>query len=190
MRASAEARNPVPDQDGTHVDDREENERSPAEEAAAELSLRAVMACFPTGVTVVATLDEAGIPIGLTVNSFTSVSLEPPLVLVCIDRDSSSHDRLVAAEGFAISILSGVQADLAERFAKRPPQGRFEGVEWNTAPSGNPVLAGAVAWLDCSVQSVVVAGDHSIVLGRATAYASTEASPLLFHRGELGSVGR
>ena len=156
---------------------------------SAELSLRTVMSCFPTGVTIVATRDADGQPRGLTVNSFTSVSLDPPLVLVCINRHANSHDPLLAAGGFAVSILSAGQAEIAGRFAKRPSEGRFEGVEWRPAPSGSPVLAGSTAWLDCVVHEVVTAGDHTLILARAVSGEWTEEPALLFHRGVLGPVG-
>lgn len=152
-------------------------------------ALRAVMACFPTGVTVVATRDADGGPIGLTVNSFTSVSLDPPLVLVCIDRASQSHDRLLEAGAFAVSILAAGQADVARRFASRPSAGRFHGVSWFAAPSGSPVLAGSAAWIDCDVHEVITAGDHTIVLGLARAGGASDAPVLLFHRGEMRPDG-
>jgi flavin reductase (DIM6/NTAB) family NADH-FMN oxidoreductase RutF len=151
-------------------------------------SLRSVMACFPTGVTVVATRNEDGEPIGLTVNSFTSVSLEPPLVLVCIDHGSSSHDPILQAESFTVSVLSAGQREVAQRFATRPSGGRFDEVRWSSAPSGHPVIEGATAWLDCTIQEVVSAGDHSILLGRADACAWRDAPALVYHRGVMSST--
>jgi flavin reductase (DIM6/NTAB) family NADH-FMN oxidoreductase RutF len=146
------------------------------------------MAHFPTGVTIVATRDAAGAPLGLTVNAFTSVSLDPPLVLICIGRSSASHDRLIDSRSFAVSMLSEGQTDLARRFARQPSEGRFAGVAWWQAPSGNPVLEGATAWIDCTIEQVVEAGDHTIILGRARSCGSTDASALLFHRGAFTSV--
>ena len=102
-------------------------------------SLREVMGAYPTGVTIVAGCDEEGIPFGLNVNSFTSVSLDPPLVLVCIGHSSTSHDRLVAGEGFSINILSGEQGGIAGRFAKEPSEGRFDDVTWAPGGTGAPV---------------------------------------------------
>jgi flavin-dependent trigonelline monooxygenase, reductase component len=153
-----------------------------------EASLRTVMSRFPTGVTIVATTEADGTPIGLTVNSFTSVSLEPPLVLVCINRSANTHDRLIEAASFTVSILSAGQADLAARFAKRPSEGRFEGVEWSMAPSGHPVLAESAAWLDCAIHQVIGAGSHSVVLAEAVAVGLGHDAPLLFHRGSLGPL--
>jgi flavin reductase (DIM6/NTAB) family NADH-FMN oxidoreductase RutF len=143
------------------------------------------MASFPTGVTVVATRSDGGDPVGITVNSFTSVSLEPPLVLVCIGHGSSFHDPIVSAEGFSISILSAGQAEVAHRFARRPLEGRFDDVDWTEAPSGNPLISGASAWLDCSVCEVITAGDHSILLGLSEACGWEDEPPLVFHRGVM-----
>ncbi len=146
------------------------------------------MAAWPTGVTIVAARDEGGEPFGLTVNSFTSVSLDPPLVLVCIGHASTSHDRLVSAKHFAVSLLSGDQDALAWRFAQEPSEGRFEHVPWTPGPSGAPVLEGAVAWLDCASHEVLQGGDHSIVVGRVTNADVTDGPALLFFRGRLTST--
>ena len=157
-------------------------------EGTSGATLRSVMACFPTGVTVVTTRDAQGAPMGLTVNAFTSVSLEPPLVLICIGRSAGSHDRLLASGAFAVSMLSEGQADIARRFARQPSDGRFEGVTWWQTPSGNPVIEGVTAWLDCSIEEVMEAGDHTIILGRPQSCGSSDTPALLFHRGALTSV--
>jgi flavin reductase (DIM6/NTAB) family NADH-FMN oxidoreductase RutF len=151
-------------------------------------TLRQVMAGFPTGVTVVAASDDAGEPYGLTVSSFTSVSLEPPLVLVCIGHSSSSHDRLVETRTFVVNILASDQAPTALRFASEPSEGRFAEVTWSLGPSGDPILQGAVAWLACTVVEVLSGGDHSILLGRVDASSTSERPALVFHRGRLTST--
>ena len=153
-----------------------------------EPTLRQVMAGFPTGVTVVASSDEQGNPYGLTVNSFTSVSLDPPLVLVCIGQSSASHDRLVSGPGFAVSLLAADQGSVATRFASEPSEGRFDDVAWRPSPRGAPVLDGCVAWLDCDLEEVLQGGDHSILLGRVSATRMEDGPALLFHRGRLGST--
>jgi flavin reductase (DIM6/NTAB) family NADH-FMN oxidoreductase RutF len=169
-----------------HLEDRDEAR----EGGASGASLRAVMACFPTGVTVVAARGGDGQPIGLTVNAFTSVSLDPPLVLVCLASSSSSHASIVASESFAVSVLSAGQADVARRFAAPPSEGRFDEVAWRDAPSGHPVIEGSAAWLDCSIDQIIDAGDHSIILGRTVACGAGEEPALVFHRGEMGSTNR
>lgn len=155
----------------------------------ADASLREVMSVYPTGVTVVAGSDADGSPYGLTVNSFTSVSLDPPLVLVCIGHTSTSHARLVTAPAFTVNVLAADQEEVAQRFASEPSEGRFQELEWEPAASGAPILAGAAAWLECSRYEVLGGGDHSIVLGRVERSSVTERPALLFHRGRLGPTG-
>lgn len=151
-------------------------------------SLRDVMSSYPTGVTVVTGLDDGGEPYGLTVNSFTSLSLDPPLVLVCIGRASSSHNRLVAAPNFTINVLSAEQGDIATRFSTRPSEGRFDSVRWSPSALGAPVIEEGVAWLDCSVQEVLSGGDHSIIFGKVEGAATSDRAPLMFYRGRLSST--
>lgn len=149
---------------------------------------RRVMRRFPTGVTVVAVADEGGDPWGLTVSSFTSVSLDPPLILVCIDRDSDTHDRIVEAGGFGVSVLSVGQAGVASRFATDPAEGRFDEVGWHLGPTGYPVLRGSAAWLECDLHEVLVGGDHSIILGEVRATGVTDEPSMVYHEGAFGSV--
>jgi flavin reductase (DIM6/NTAB) family NADH-FMN oxidoreductase RutF len=146
------------------------------------------MGMFPTGVTVVAARNPNGTPLGLTVNSFTSVSLDPPMVLVCIDREASSHDRLVRSDSFAVSILSTVQAPVARTFAQEPSESRFEGVGWATGPTGDPLMEGCAAWVACSLDAVHPAGDHSILVGRVQACGVGRGEALAFYRSRYGAV--
>ena len=146
------------------------------------------MGAYPTGVTIVAGCGVDGEPFGLTVNSFTSVSMDPPLVLVCIGHSSSSHDRLVSGKGFSVNILSGGQGEVAWRFAREPSEGRFDDVAWAPGQTGSPILDGATAWLDCSVHEVLEGGDHSILVGRVEGASVSDRPALLFHRGRLSST--
>lgn len=152
-------------------------------------ALRQVMGRFPTGVAVVAGRGADGAPYGLTVNSLTSVSLEPPLILVCVDRRASSHDPLISAETFAVSVLARGQDDVARRFASEPSAGRFEDVAWTLAPTGDPLVEGAVAWLACARTAVYDGGDHAIVVGRVQAADERDAAALVFYRGGFARVG-
>lgn len=152
----------------------------------ADASLREVMRVYPTGVTIVAGRDPDGSPYGLTVNSFTSVSLDPPLVLVCIGHTSSSHARIVAAPAFTVNVLASDQHEIARRFASEPSEGRFDDLEWTAAASGAPIIQGAAAWLECAAHEVVRGGDHSIVVGRVERSVATDRPVLIFHRGRLG----
>lgn len=146
------------------------------------------MGSFPTGVTIVAARDTEGVPFGLTVNSFTSLSLEPPLILVCVGHTSTSHDRLVAGSHFSVNVLSAEQVETASRFAREPSIGRFDEVEWKETPSGCPLLEGATAALDCAVHEVLQGGDHSILVGRVEASWLTDRPAMIFHRGRFSST--
>lgn len=146
------------------------------------------MGRYPTGVTVVTARDADGEPLGLTVNSFTSVSLDPPLVLVCVDRGSSSHDGLLHADTFGVSVLAAGQHLLAHRFAAEEPRRRFQDVTWRDGPHGNPILEDAVAWLECAAHEVHEGGDHSILLGRVLASGVEAGEALVFYRGGYASV--
>jgi len=151
-------------------------------------SLREVMSSYPTGVTIVAACDATGAPYGLTVNSFSSLSLDPPLVLVCIGRSSSCHDRLSTASHFAVNMLSSEQGPLARRFADDPPEGRFHGVKWVRGDSGVPRLDGTVAHLECARYEVMTVGEHSILVGRVEHSVVCDRTALLFHRGSMGAT--
>jgi flavin reductase len=137
-----------------------------ARAAAGPDDMRAVLGRFATGVTVLTAGQQA--PRGMTANAFTSVSLDPPLVLVCVSRTATAHETLLAEGRFAISILSAGQAHLARHFADHHRPGErdeFETVDtFSGRHTGAPLLSGALAWLECSVAAVYDGGDHSILL--------------------------
>jgi len=151
-------------------------------------SFRQVMGKFPTGVTVVTTRDGEGVPVGLTVNAFTSVSLDPPLVLVCIDHASHSHDCLLSAESFVVNVLSTAQGTLARRFASDPSEGRFDGVAWHPGPGGALVLEGVSAWVGCTLEAAHEAGDHTILVGRVVEAGVGTEDALAYYRGAFTTV--
>jgi flavin reductase (DIM6/NTAB) family NADH-FMN oxidoreductase RutF len=150
-----------------------------------EEKFRIVMGHFATGITVVASRDAQGEPVGLTVNAFTSVSLDPPLVLVCIHKKAEGHDAVLAAGHFGVSILAEDQGDIAMVFSQEDPLSRFEGVETWDGPLGSPILQGALAWIDCHIEEVFPGGDHSILLGRVQGCEASDGDPVLFFRGAL-----
>lgn len=153
-------------------------------------ALRQVMGLFPTGVTVVAARGTGDAPVGLTVNSLTSVSLDPPLVLVCIDRKASCHDRLIDAGSFAVSILGTDQVHVARRFAEDPSDVRFDGVAWRLGATGDPLVEGCAAWVSCTLEAVHQGGDHSILLGRVAASGVGKGEALTYYQGEFGTVAK
>ena len=145
-------------------------------------ALRDAFGAFLTGVTVVTAVDASGAPIGFTANSFSSVSLEPPLLLVCLARTSRNYATLTGAKGFGVNILSEGQKDVSNTFA-RPVEDRFAAVEWKPGPFGSPVFADVAAWFDCSTHQVVDAGDHVILIGRVEAFENGGRTGLGYARG-------
>ena len=136
---------------------------------------------------VVTTVDGEGQAVGFTANSFTSVSLDPPLLLVCIANRSSSLDAFLAADGFSVNILSAAQEDLSRRFAA-PGEDRFAGVAWRPGPAGNPVLSGCCGWFDCRSHKRVVAGDHTILIGKVVGFNHHPERALGYARGGYFSL--
>jgi flavin reductase (DIM6/NTAB) family NADH-FMN oxidoreductase RutF len=134
---------------------------------------------FSTGVAIATVLDSAGSPHGMTVNSFTSVSLEPPLVLICIDHKARILEHFLESNFFAINILRDTQQALSERFA-RPGEDRFGTVEWYPGETGAPLLPNALAILECAVFERTPAGDHTILIGEVVSAVRHEGRPLLF----------
>jgi 3-hydroxy-9,10-secoandrosta-1,3,5(10)-triene-9,17-dione monooxygenase reductase component len=149
---------------------------------------RDVMGRFCTGVAIVTSCDSAG-AVGLTCQSVVSVSLEPPLVLFCGGRESTSLPRILAVGRFCINILGDAHHDMARQFAVSGAE-KFAHGNWRLSAGGMPELEGALARIECSVEIVHAAGDHDIVVGRAeSVQAGSAATPLLFYRSEYRLVG-
>ncbi len=154
-----------------------------------DAEFRATLGRFATGVTVVATCEGKS-PIGLTVNAFASISLEPPLVMISIDKRSHMNVAIPQEGAFAVSILTTEQQELSRRFAGQigDRANRFRGVSWRTEATGSPILSDALAWIDCRVEAIYDGGDHSIILGRVEALGTATGEPLLYYRGQYGSL--
>lgn len=150
--------------------------------------LRRAFGAFATGVAIIATTDDEGMPWGFTANSFTSVSLDPPLALVCLARTAGSFAVFERTERFAVNILSEQQRDASVAFASRGID-KFAAVEWGARATGSPVIEGVVAWLDCAVHELVDAGDHVILIGRVLDYGYNAEPPLGYCRGAYVSFG-
>jgi flavin reductase (DIM6/NTAB) family NADH-FMN oxidoreductase RutF len=154
---------------------------------------RTVLGHFPTGVTIVSGLTDDGQPTGFTIGSFTSVSLDPPMVGFLPQADSVTWAAMSASGSFCVNVLAAHQSDLCWKFAKSGTEAtRFEDVRWHAAPSGSPILDRAVAWIDCDVEHVYEMGDHLFVLGRVLSldadadHDGLPPTPLIFFRGTLG----
>lgn len=145
-------------------------------------ALRDAFGCFMTGVTVVTTIDASGKPLGFTANSFTSVSLDPPLLLVSIANTSANLDAFVGGKGFAVNILSESQKDISATFARKI-EDRFASVYWKHGPVGSPLIAEVLVWFDCTLERVIPAGDHTLLIGRIAAFEATPRPGLGYYRG-------
>jgi flavin reductase (DIM6/NTAB) family NADH-FMN oxidoreductase RutF len=143
---------------------------------------RRVLGHFATGVTVVTTCDDDGRPAGLTASAFTSVSLDPPLVLVCVDHKSQSYPALRDGGRFAVNILTAAQEAVSRRFASTRLD-KFDGVPFTLSPRRLPLLDDALARLECVTVSTHVEGDHTIFVGRVEDAAVGAGQPLLYFRG-------
>ena len=144
------------------------------------------MGRFATGVTVVTTRfgDEVS---GMTANAVISLSLEPPLVALSVDKGASMHDYLREGKCFAINILRLEQEDLSNRFAQRGPKD-FSDLDVQVAETGAPILSAALAWLDCRLVDTVAAGDHDLFLGEPVAGVAAEGTPLLYYGGQYDQL--
>jgi flavin reductase (DIM6/NTAB) family NADH-FMN oxidoreductase RutF len=143
---------------------------------------RSVLGHFATGVTIITAMDH-GEPVGMAANSFTSLSLDPPLILFCVGHTSSTWPRIEAAGTFAVNILGEEHEELSNLFAKKGAD-RFAATPWRVGVSGAPVLEEAIAYLDCNFEAEYPGGDHKIIVGRVLDLDMREgARPLLFYRG-------
>jgi 3-hydroxy-9,10-secoandrosta-1,3,5(10)-triene-9,17-dione monooxygenase reductase component len=151
---------------------------------------RHVLGHFLTGVTIITAIDpETGTPVGLAASSFTSVSMDPALVLFCAGNSSSSWPKIRAAGSYCVNILGAEQETLSRQFSR--PGDKFAGVGWRTEATGAPVFTDALAWIDCTIHEVVEAGDHCVVIGAVQALGSRDhGGPLGYYRGGYGNFGQ
>jgi len=151
------------------------------------LALRRAFGKFATGVAVVTTSGPNGTPYGLTINSFSSVSLEPPLVLWSLTNKSPNLDIFRQASHFAINILSSEQREICNQFSSRNKD-RFEGVDWFTGVHSLPVIRDTIATFECRRTQMVDAGDHVVFFGEVTACEQCDLEPLVFFAGQFGTT--
>lgn len=151
--------------------------------SVAEEGFRKALGCFATGIAVATTTDDEGQRTGITISSFNSVSLNPPLVLWSIGKDSLSYEAFARAEHFAVNVLAEDQLDLCERFASKGEH-KFKGLNCIVGLHGDPLLPGRAAVFECSTEHRYDGGDHLILVGRVHRYADGKRDPLIFHRGQ------
>jgi len=148
---------------------------------------RSVLGHVPTSVVVVTGVDDAGRPHGITIGSFASVSLDPPLVGFFPGVGSRSWAAISATGRFAVNVLGAGQDELCWRFAKEGDD-KFAGLDWRPSGLGSPLLAGSLAWIDCTVESSTPAGDHHFVVGRVESLDGAPGDAMVFFRGKVTSV--
>lgn len=153
-------------------------------------TFRSVLGRFASGVTIVTTRDDAGVDHGMTVSAFCSVSLEPPLVLVCIDHAASTCELLRNHVRFGISILSSNQEAYSRRFATDPDTGRFDGIAYSRGDSGVVLLDEALAHIECKVLQHHDAGDHALFVAEVERAEPRHGRPLLYYRGGYAQLER
>ncbi len=155
------------------------------------LDFRKAMGCFATGVTVI-TVDQAGEVHGMTANAFTSVSMDPLLVLVCVDHRARTHAHLHAKKRFGVNVLAEGQRAISEYYARSSESHQHAeqaGARFERTKHGTPVLHGALAYLECRLHTAQAAGDHTIFIAEVEDVVFREGEPLLFYRGEYRAIG-
>jgi flavin reductase (DIM6/NTAB) family NADH-FMN oxidoreductase RutF len=150
--------------------------------AVGKNEFRSALGHFASGVTVVTTRGDDGSTHGITVSAFTSLSLEPPLVLICVDKRASIHDRLGEGGAFAVNVLAEDQERVSRRFAAKD-EDRFDGIGYAEGVTGSPLLDGALVQIECKVVHAYPGGDHTIFVGEVEATRVSEGKPLTYFRG-------
>lgn len=151
------------------------------------VALRRALGTFVTGVTVITTHDAEGLPRGMTANSFTSVSLDPPLLLVCVGRGAHSFAAFNACSSFAVNLLHEGQTDVSNLFASKAAN-KFDTISYDRVHTGAPILTDCLSWFDCTVHRRVDAGDHSVLIGEVQAFGTSPSAPLGFCRGRYANI--
>ncbi len=152
-------------------------------------SLRDALGTFATGVTIITTMSREGKPIGLTANSFTSVSLDPPLVLFCLDRRGYSFAHFQQSTHFAVNVLASGQQDISNHFAK-PSEDKWAEMVPDLCGVGCPAFKDALAIFECATHRIHDGGEHVIIVGKVLSYNfQPDGTPLLYYRGHYGRIG-
>ena len=148
---------------------------------------RQLLGRFATGVSIITVTAPDGRLLGMTANSLASVSLYPPLISVCVDREAEMHTAILAVDQFVVNVLSSSQETLARRFADKH-EDRFEGIGYHISPDGLVLLGGALAHIECQRYAEFPGGDHTIVVGRVMGGTTSKGRPLLYYRGGYAAL--
>jgi len=155
--------------------------------AVSHEEFRQALGRFASGVTVVTCKSKAGDPCGITVSAFSSLSLDPPLVLICIDKRASMYEELKEDCCFAVNVLAQDQESVSRRFASRDAD-RFKGIGYREGLTGSPLIEGALAFIECRIVHSYDGGDHTVFIGQVETSGVTEGKPLLYFRGGYSSI--
>jgi flavin reductase (DIM6/NTAB) family NADH-FMN oxidoreductase RutF len=145
-----------------------------------QIQLRRALASFATGVTVVTTMHDKTAPVGITVNSFTSVSLDPPLILWCLGNDTDSYDIFANCTHFAVHVLHQEQEEISQIFSTKNSS-KFTDIDWETGEFGSPLLKDFASCFQCETETTYAGGDHIILLGRVKSIETQKKQPLVYH---------
>lgn len=159
-----------------------------AQSAITEAQFRHACGQFATGVAVATASDESGAPHGLTINSFTSVSMSPPLVLICIDYRAQVLQVFLRSQHYGVNMLRENQQEISNRFAYRA-EDRFSGVGWKRGQTGVPLIEGSLASLECATRQIIEGGDHTILLAEVVAVHTHNGDPLLYFNSRYHKIG-
>ena len=151
-------------------------------------SYRDACSHFATGVGVATVKAGNGTPHGLTISSFTPVSISPPLILICISYDCTVAPHFISAHHFAVNVLTDLQRELSVAFAMKP-EGRFENIAWHSGLTGAPLLDGSLATIECQVDRCINAGDHAVLFGLVVAAETGPGEPLLYYKRAYRTLG-
>lgn len=151
-------------------------------------TFKKAMGNYPTGVTLITTISEEGSPIGLIANSFTSLSMDPALVLWSIDHKVSTYGHFMHCKDFAVHILAAEQGELLKDFTKKKKKDRFANVEWILSRSNIPIVKDTLAVIECEIYNKMEAGDHTIIVGKIKEISVEDKEPLLYHRRTAGAI--
>ncbi len=153
-------------------------------------SFRSVLGRFASGITIITSIDVEGRDVGMTASAFSSVSLQPPLIQVCVDRTASMFEALLHGDRFGVNVLAAEQEALSRRFAAVESSHRFEGIGYSRGDSGVVLLEDALAHIECRMASRMEAGDHMIFIGEVERANARDARPLLYYRGGYAQLER
>ncbi|MBS4206630.1 flavin reductase family protein [Bacillus sp. FJAT-50079] len=147
-----------------------------------------IMGCYPTGVTVITTFDNENKPVGMTVNSFSSVSIDPLLILWSIRKNATEFDTYIKAKKFAVNILDGSNTKACKVFASKDKDERFEQIDWRVSNYGLPLLNEVYGIMECKTIQQIDAGDHIIIVGQVTELEKLSDTPMLYYKREMGHI--